>query len=188
MNLDTENIHIVKMGENKKSEILTNLRVEKMIDTNSKICKPVLLTDSKTICTIYTFVKRFSLDYPDYELWLDKCRRELELEYKQAVYITNPEGIILGSLIFQKHKEDQSILELKNLRVHPVFEGKKIGSKLIKAVEQLAKEQGFKRIQGDAHSDNPVIEFMIKMGYFIDVEETLYTNKKEAILCKDIKI
>ncbi|MFA5382349.1 MAG: GNAT family N-acetyltransferase, partial [Candidatus Micrarchaeia archaeon] len=137
-------------------------KVELIINTNSKILKPVILSDPELIQTLYTFIKRFPLDYPDYELWLEKCKRELELGYKQGAYITNSEGVILGSLIFQKHKQDSSILELKNLRVHPVFEGNKIGTKLIQTVEEFAKEQGFKRIQGDAHSSNPVIDFMIK--------------------------
>jgi len=185
MDLDSSKVIITRIEQTNSK--LPKIRVEKMVDINSRICKPVLLKDPELIQTIYTFVKRFSLDYPDYELWLDKCRRELELGYKNAVYITNSDGIIIGSLIFQKHKKDPLILELKNLRVHPVFEGKKIGTKLVRAVEQFAREQGFKRIQGDAHSDNPVIDFMVKMGYFIDAEETLYTNKKESILCKDIK-
>lgn len=191
MNMDIDSKNISKGSPNIKTDekIIKHieLKVEKIVDTNLEICKPQILTDPNLINSIYTFIQRFPLDYPDYTLWLLKCKRELELNYKHTVYITNSEGIIIGTLIFQKHKQEPQILELKNLRVHPLFENKKIGKKLIRTVEQFAIENGFKRIQGDAHSDNPVIQFMIKMGYQIECEETLYNTKKESILYKDIK-
>jgi len=150
------------------------------------IHKIQLLTTSGEVQKLYEFIKQFPLDYPDYFQWLEKCRRELEIGYKSAFYSTNSNGQIIGSIIFQPHKQENTVLELKNLRVEPSYEQQGIGSILESLVVLYAKENGFKKIQGDAHSQNPVIVFMKKRGYKIETRESLYTAEKEIILCKDI--
>jgi len=52
--------------------------------------------------------------------------------------------------------------------------------------ELYAREQGCRRIQGDAHPENSVVDFMRKKGYRIEAHETLYTAEREMILIKDI--
>ncbi|MDP1696055.1 MAG: GNAT family N-acetyltransferase [archaeon] len=146
-----------------------------------------LLTDTREIMPLYEFIRQFPLDYPDYSLWLKKCKRELELMYKKAFYATNDAGIIAGSAIFQRHKQEHSILEIKNLRVSPEFERNGLGSILIDSVEQFAREFRFKRMQCDAHPENPAIKFLEKRGFSINAEETLYSIGNEIILCKDIQ-
>jgi len=150
------------------------------------IHKIQLITTPKEAQKIYEFIVQFPLDYSDYSQWLEKCKRELELGYKKAFYSTNFDGQIVGSIIFQPHKQENTIIELKNLRVDPSYEQQGIGSILESLVELYAKEKNFKRIQGDAHPENPVIVFMKKRGYRIEARENLYTVKKEIILCKDI--
>lgn len=150
------------------------------------IHKIQLLTNSEEIQGVYDFIKQFPLDYPDYFQWIEKCRSELQLGYKHSFYATNSGGQVIGSIIFQPHKQDKQILELKNLRVGLQFEQQGIGSLLEALTELYAKEQGYKRIQGDAHPENSVIDFMKKRGYRIEAQESLYTAKKEAILVKDI--
>lgn len=145
-----------------------------------------LLTEPEEISRLYEFLKQFPLDYPDYSRWLEKCKRELELGYKKAFYATNSNGRIIGSIIFQPHKQERQILELKNLRVDPSYEQKGAGSLLESLASLYADENGFKRIQCDAHADNPVVLFMQKKGYVIEAKESLYTAKKESILVKDL--
>ena len=77
------------------------------------IISPTLLTDPEEITRVYGFVKQFPLDYPNYSLWLEKCRRELELMYKKAFYTSDNSENIIGSVIFQRHKQERSILEIK---------------------------------------------------------------------------
>lgn len=144
------------------------------------------LTTSEEATFLYDFIKSFSLDHPNYLRWLEKCKIELGLGHKKAFY-TTVNGKIAGSIIFQMHKKDRSILKLKNLKVGPEFEKMGVGSKLESLGELYAKENGFKRIQCDAHSDNPVIQFMVKRGYHIETFENLYTPTiKETILSKEI--
>jgi GNAT superfamily N-acetyltransferase len=145
-----------------------------------------LLSDPKEIQKVYAFVKQFPLDYPDYFQWLEKCRRELELGYKHAFYVINSKGLIIGSIIFQQHKRDGKILEIKNLRVDPQFEQQGLWSLLEAMTELYARDQGYRRIQGDAHPENLVVDFMQKRGYKVESQATLYTAKKEIVLVKDL--
>ena len=64
-----------------------------------------ILTGEGNIERLYNFIRQFPLDYPDYFEWLQKCKRELELGYKKAFYVTNSNGEIIGSIIFQPHKK-----------------------------------------------------------------------------------
>ena len=146
-----------------------------------------LLKNSDEINRLYNFIKQFPLDYPDYGLWLKKCKRELEIGYKKAyTAIDIDNNKILGSIIFQPHKKEKSILEIKNLRVDPNFTGKNIGSILQTMVEFYASQHNFKRIQGDVHSNNPTLEFLISQGLKVEAEETLYSKTTEVILYKDL--
>lgn len=146
-----------------------------------------LITGPDEIKKVYEFIKQFPLDYPDYGRWLEKMKRELELRYKSGFFVTNKKGVI-GSIIFQPHKQDSSVLELKNLRVLPSYEKKGIGAKLLKLAEDYAIEKGFKKLQGDAHEDNfKVIRFMLKHGFRRESKENLYLPSKiEVILSKEI--
>lgn len=146
----------------------------------------LLNTNSEEVNRIYDFVRQFPLDYPDYFVWLEKCKRELELGYKKAIYSTNFDGRIIGSAIFQPHKQEKGVLELKNLRVDSSCEQQGIGSLLISSMELYAQEKRFKRILVDTHQGNLGIEFLQKRGYNIEAQESLYTAQKEVILCKDI--
>lgn len=146
-----------------------------------------LITEPEEIEQIYEFIKRFQYDYPDYLIWVEQCFRELQLGYKKAfVYKINNE--IIASLIFQQHKTEPKILEMKNARVKPRYRRRKIFTSLYDAVEKYAKEKGFKRITCDTHKDNlPVIQTLKSLGFTIEAEETLYTRKRlESILSKNL--
>ena len=145
-----------------------------------------LLTHPDEAKKIYAFIKQFPLDYPDYEVWLKKCLRELELGYKKAFYTKNDRGNIVASIIFQQHKQEPQILEIKNIRVNPIFSRQGIGSTLEVMCLGFAKEQGFKFIQVDAHPNHPVIYFLQKRGYIIAGHEPLYSKNTEIILSKEI--
>lgn len=146
-----------------------------------------LLKNKEEVQKLYDFVKQFSLDYPDYFIWLDKCKRQLELGDKKSFYATNNDKII-GSIIFQTKKLESSVLEIKNFRVTKEHSGKGIGSALDIMVCSYAKSKGYKKIQIDTHKNNfPMIQFLIRRNYVIEAEEKLYTpNKSEVILAKQL--
>lgn len=149
---------------------------------------PTLIKDSGEIKRVYEFVKQFPLDYPRYDEWLKKCKRELELGYKTGFYITNNQGCIIGSVIFQPHKKDKSILEIKNLRVFPQYQRRGVGSKLLTETEKYARKKGFLKMQVDTHSDNQqLVKFLVRKGFNIETREHLYTSKSlEIILQKEV--
>jgi len=65
----------------------------------------------------------------------------------------------------------------RELELH--YEHQNLGSLLVSLAELYAKENDYKRIQGDAHQENPVVSFMQKREYRIEAQESLYTAKKE---------
>lgn len=145
-----------------------------------------LITDPEEIRQLYEFIKRFPYDYPDYLTWVEECFRELQLGYKKAfVYRVNNQ--IVGNLIFQQHKEDPKVLEMKNGRVEPRYRRKKIFTNLCNAIEKYARENGFKRIIADTHNDNTsIIQTLKKLGFEVETNEPLYSERLETILAKDL--
>ncbi|MBI4448287.1 GNAT family N-acetyltransferase [Candidatus Woesearchaeota archaeon] len=147
-----------------------------------------LVTDPDEIKSLYEFIKKFPYDYPDYLMWVEKCYRELQLGYKKA-FVCKADEVIVANLVFQKHKDDSSSLELKNGRVDGGYQRKKIFSSLYNAAEAYAKENGYSRIVCDTHKDNkPVIATLKKLGFEEEAQESLYQNDKlEAVLSKKLK-
>jgi len=145
-----------------------------------------LIKNQEGINELYNFIKQFPLDYPDYMLWVEKCKRELELGYKRA-FVCTKDNEIIANLVFQPHKEDRSTLELKNARVKEEYERKNIFKKMVKEAERYARANSFKRIRGDTHESNIAITKALKnLGFKIEAKEQLYSAKKELILAKDL--
>ena len=135
------------------------------------IRKIQLLTNHGEIQKLYEFIRQFPLDYPNYFIWLEKCKDE-----------------IIGDIIFQHLRGNQTVLEIKNFRVAEHHQHLGIGSALETMLYPYAKSNGFKKIQVDTHPTNfEMVQFLIKRGYSIESQEVLYTqNKLEVILSKNL--
>lgn len=146
-----------------------------------------LLSNIEEVQRLYDFVKQYPLDYPNYDVWLKKCKKQLEIGEKKAFYATNKD-LIIGSIIFQKDKKEDLVLEVKNFRVADKHKGKGIGSALELILNSYGKSAGFKRIRIDTHHDNfDMIQFLTKKGFVFECEENLYVaNKPEIIMFKDL--
>ncbi|MBS3163241.1 GNAT family N-acetyltransferase [Candidatus Woesearchaeota archaeon] len=144
-----------------------------------------LITDPEEINELYQFIKKYPLNYPNYSEWLKKCKCELELGYKKA-YVCELNGKIIASLIFQPHKQDPLLLELKNVRVIEEYQRKKVFSTLLKEAIYYARQNGFKKIVVDAHTDNEVIKPLQKLGFSIESYENLYSPELEIVLGLDL--
>ena len=68
---------------------------------------------------------------------------------------------IIGCCILTK--KDKDIVQLRQMAVHPSFQGKGIGAAIVKFAEATAKAHGFNILM--MHARNPVIEFYKKCGY-----------------------
>jgi len=146
-----------------------------------------LISDSGEINRVYEFLKSYPLNYPQFELWLDKCKRELEIGYKKGFFAKDEKGLIIACAIFQADKEDGKILELKNLRVASEYSDLGIGSSICSIVETYALEEGYQRLRCDAHADNPIIGFMESQGFKVEAEEYLYSKSiLEKIMVKEL--
>ncbi len=142
-----------------------------------------LASSSEEIVKIYQYIKSFNLNYPDYDEWIKKCKRELEFGYKKAHYYERGSDM-LGVIIFQPHKKEKNVLEIKNFRVSSPNKKKGIGSILYDSIEQYAKNQNFKIIQIDTHT-NEMIDFLLKRDFKIIEKEALYSPSQiETILQK----
>lgn len=146
-----------------------------------------LITDPAEIQQLYDFIRRFPLDYPNYDGWVQQCYEELCLGTKKAL-VCKLEGVIIGNLIFQKHKREPRVLELKNGRVEPQYRRRRIMSRFLKNIEEFARNNGdYNRIIADTHTGNlPVIKTLERAGFRIEAEENLYNQKQEVILIKDL--
>lgn len=144
-----------------------------------------LVTDPNEINELYQFIKQYPLNYPNYSEWLKKCKRELELGYKKA-FVYKLKGKIIADLIFQPHKQDSSLLELKNIRVIEEHRKKKVFSKLLKEAISYARQNRFKKIVVDAHADSEVIKPLQKLGFSVESYENLYDSKLETVLGLDL--
>lgn len=142
---------------------------------------------SEDVGKVCEFIKDFILDYPNYNKWIEKCKKELEKGSKFGFYAVENDKII-GNIIFQMHKQEHSILEIKNFRVDSGHQRKDVGSKLYKSVEEYAKANGFSEIQIDTHAENnDMINFLEKQGFKIRSKKYLYTlDQLEVILSKKI--
>ncbi len=66
-------------------------------------------------------------------------------------------------------KKDNHTIQLRQMAVHPIQQGKGIGAKLIKFAEAVAKENGYKILM--MHARDPAVDFYKKYGYNIVGEQ-----------------
>jgi len=146
-----------------------------------------LASSPEEVTRLYEFIKSQPLDYPDYMLWVEKCRRELELGSKKAFVCLAGEEIA-ANLVFQAHKQHSFLLELKNGRVGQEFRRKGIFTKLVCEAQRHASENGFRGMICDCHPDN--LEMMLALkssGLVLEAQEDLYNRGQEAIMFKRIE-
>lgn len=118
------------------------------------------------------------IHYPDYFDWLQKVHAELKGGGKRAM-IALDHGQVCGVVIYQEHKTQKGVLELKNLTVRPDLKGRYIASFLLRNAEIEGGEE-FKSgsVVCDAKvSNTPIRFFLLKHGYQILGQIDLYNLK-----------
>lgn len=145
-----------------------------------------LITDAEEIKRLYDFIRAQPFDYPGYLEWVEKCRRELELGSKRAL-VARSQGVIVANLIFQAHKQEPHVIEIKNVRVDPHYQRRGLFTQLERQLEVRVTQEGYRRIIGDTHATNiPFIAASQKLGFRKVAEESLYNAVLETILVKDL--
>ncbi|MDB4984295.1 MAG: hypothetical protein JWM20_474 [Patescibacteria group bacterium] len=117
-------------------------------------------------------------DYPDFDHWLQKVYVQLKSEEKRAILIIE-NGLIIGSVLYQKHASIKDALEIKNLTVGKEYRHRKFGSVLLRQAEILGAA-GFKTVKAvcDAKAQNDEVRtFLLSEKYRILGEQDLYNKK-----------
>jgi ribosomal protein S18 acetylase RimI-like enzyme len=114
-------------------------------------------------------------DYPDFLDWAQRMHRELKRESKHAI-VALAQGNVVGSVIYQRHKQYTDTLEIKNLTVRPDARGRYIASFLMRNAElEGARELGVQTVVCDAKADNLSVRyFLLKHHYRIAGRHDLY--------------
>lgn len=123
--------------------------------------------------------------YPYYEDWVvGRVSPEIESGYKKAILGLSG-GFLVANLIIQPHKDFPSILEYKNMVVHPKLRGKYFGAFMLKQGEDEARKGNYKAIICDLHSDNvPMLNLLRFMGFEELLRVPLYDKNVEEIIMK----
>lgn len=105
---------------------------------------------------------------------------------KNKVYLVKVEEKIVGSFILTLDKEKKTIY-LGKLAIIPEYEGKGIGSKCLRFIEQYVKENDINLIELDVYEKSTnAIKFYEKNGYKI-IGEKLTRRFKVKKMIKEIK-
>ena len=196
--LKDKNLHLAGKEWGNKGFVLKNPKRIKKVKHNGNlnfwkyngeitIDNLIKLAESKKeIEDIFQYINDLDLDYPNYKEWIQECKRELEIGYKKAFY-SEKDLEINGVIIFQPHKKNKNILEIKTFWVSPQSRKQGIGLSLFNLIEEYATKNKFKIIQIDTHN-NELINFLLKRNLEIVGKENLYSPpQEETILQKIIK-
>lgn len=142
--------------------------------------------DQKDLANLEKFLRQQHLGYPFYDDWVDRVRQELISGYKQGI-VAFSDGVLVGNLVFQPHKELPRTLELKNLRVHPNLRMKNFGPFMLRQAEAESRGR-YDLVTCDTRADNfPVVKMLLTSGYQEIARAPLYdSHAVDIIFVKDI--
>ena len=129
--------------------------------------------DLKTLDKLIKWVRPQGLDYPNWDIWIDKTYFEILNGYKQAI-ILEVNGNVMGDAISQPHKENGLLYEFKNLRVNSELWDFGCGYFLAKQVEKYARKNFHGIICDLRSSEKNVYSFLLRIGYVPLGERFLY--------------
>ncbi len=107
------------------------------------------------------------VNYPDYDAWLHKVHGELKSEHKRAL-VAFTGGVVCGTVIYQRHKTQGDVIEVKNITVRPEEQGRLVASFLMRntEIEGVRDFPGTTAVVCDAKADNmPMRAFLSRNRY-----------------------
>ncbi len=137
--------------------------------------------DKKDLEKLIKWIRPQGLNYPNWYSWVNKSFFEILSGYKKAI-IVESNNLVLGSIIYQTHKENKWLLEIKNARISPRFWNKYCGSFLFKQVEVETKGKYGAIICDLKSNQKGVFNFLLRQGYIPFGERALYDNHNPDII------
>lgn len=119
--------------------------------------------------------------YPDFADWLAKTEGELDKGVKRGLFCFQRRQLV-GALIYQRHKKNPMLLELKNLTVIPEMRRRMVASLLLRNAEiEGCAEFGTKGIICDAKQSNEsVTKFLLRHAYKLMGTFAVYEHRTGA--------
>ncbi|WKZ28694.1 MAG: GNAT family N-acetyltransferase [Patescibacteria group bacterium] len=114
--------------------------------------------------------------YPDYDDWLGRVHAELGKQQKRAIVALDG-GNVVGAVVYQRHKQQSDVLEIRNVTVRPDMRGRYVASFLVRnlEIEGLRDFPGVTRILCDAKRENREIRlFLLQHRYVVAGALDLY--------------
>jgi len=119
--------------------------------------------------------------------WIESGKWDEDLQNIEEVYLKNGEFLVLedeGKIIAMGaiRKISDDVVELKRMRVHPKFQRKGIGQKMLISLENRARELGFKKIVlNTTEKQKQAVALYLKNGYRETKKEILDSIKTRLI-------
>ncbi len=145
------------------------------------------LESTQDLKDLIDFLAAQDLGYPKYDEWVQRTESELIEGHKNSI-IAFSESNLVGNVVYQRHKNLPSILELKNIRIHPELRQRYFAKFMLRQVE--AENEGkYDAIMVDARQDQKeVIRFLGSCNYSQTLTIPLYdSNVPDIIMTKFLR-
>ncbi len=136
---------------------------------------------SRDIRTTIDFLARQDLKYPQYSEWVQKAEDELFSGIKRAA-LAYSNGVLVGDIVWQQHKQLSRVRELKNLRVSPKARGRYLAQFLLRQAECENKRECDAFIADARETQTDLIRLMQAMGYSALGKLNLYEEDRRDIV------
>ena len=139
---------------------------------------------TKEVRLAVDFLAKQDLKYPNYDEWVGRVESELFSGYKKAG-LAYSQGVLVGDIVWQPHKNLPRVRELKNLRISPQARGKYLAQFLLRQAEVEDRKEFDVLIADARESQTDLINMMADMDYQVLGKINLYEEgRKDVILFK----
>ena len=137
--------------------------------------------DRQEVDRLARFLLLQPFNYQGYEDWVQKTREELFSGYKRCI-LAFSDGVLVGDLVYQPHKQFPRVREVKNMGIDPRLHGRYFGAFMLRQAER-ENPGDFYAMICDARSDRrDVIGILRMMGYQELLRVPLYDKGVEDLV------
>lgn len=146
------------------------------------------IDSTQDIRKLIDFMAIRPLSYLEYDAWIQRSEPELYMEYKRAI-LAFSDLVLVGDVVYQKHKQLPNSLEIKNLRVNEKIRRRDFAHFMLKQVEAEAVKAGYGLILCDTRANQSDVLSLLQFSGFKEiVRAPLYdSNEEDVIFAKPLK-
>jgi len=136
---------------------------------------------SREIRDTIDFIAGLELEYPKYDEWVQRVEAELFSGYKSAA-LAYSDGVLVGDIIWQPHKQIKRAREIKNLRVSPLVRRRGLARFLLKQVECDGSSEFDMLISDIREGQDETLSVFQEVGYSVAGRSNLYESVRQEII------